>query len=188
MAVKMAALVRSKNGEFFARKGIPADVRDAYARLYNVRWEAQFKLPANTSQREAKTRHGEWLAEIETRNATLRATANGHGHPHAPTSREIPSDPNCHPRSTSAAISHSRANLDGLLWDAFCIGRARPLPRCSRCHAGTRAPKRSPTRPLTLVSSIDPSGCSWVRREALEQGGGWTGGSYEHTWASRKPR
>jgi len=77
----MAALVRSKNGEFFARKGIPADVRDAYARLYNVRWEVQLKLPANTSQHEAKTRHGEWLADIETRIATLRATANGHGQP-----------------------------------------------------------------------------------------------------------
>jgi hypothetical protein len=41
----MAALGRSQNGEFFARKGIPADVREAYARLYNVRWEAQLKLP-----------------------------------------------------------------------------------------------------------------------------------------------
>jgi hypothetical protein len=37
MAVRMVALVRSKNGEFFARKGIPADVREAYARLHNVR-------------------------------------------------------------------------------------------------------------------------------------------------------
>ena len=111
MAVRMAALVRSKNGEFFARKGIPADVRDAYARLYNVRWEAQLKLPANTSQHEAKTRHGEWLAEIETRIATLRATANGHGHPHAPTSREIPSDPNCHPQGTQAPRFRTHAPI-----------------------------------------------------------------------------
>jgi hypothetical protein len=81
MAVRMAALVRSKNGEFFARKGIPADVREAYARLYNVRWEAQLKLPAHTSKHEAKTRHGEWLAEIETRIGTLRAAAKGEGQP-----------------------------------------------------------------------------------------------------------
>src|SRR4051794_14172006 len=81
MAVRMAALVRSKSGEFFARKGIPADVRDAYARLYNVRWEAQLKLPADTSKHEANKRYGEWLAEVETRIATLRAVANGHGQP-----------------------------------------------------------------------------------------------------------
>ncbi len=29
MAVRMVALVRSKNGEYVARKGIPADVREA---------------------------------------------------------------------------------------------------------------------------------------------------------------
>jgi len=62
----MVALVKSKNGEFVARKGIPADVREAYARLYNVSWEAQLKLPAGTSKHEAKTRLGEWLAEVET--------------------------------------------------------------------------------------------------------------------------
>jgi hypothetical protein len=69
MAVRMVALTRSKSAEFVARKAIPADVRDAYARLYNVRWEAQLNLPANTSKHEAKTRHGEWLAEVETRIA-----------------------------------------------------------------------------------------------------------------------
>jgi integrase len=81
MAVRMTGLARIKSGEFFARKGIPADVRDAYARLYGVRWEAQLKLPADTSKHEAKTRHSEWLAEIETRIAALRATANGDGQP-----------------------------------------------------------------------------------------------------------
>jgi integrase len=81
MAIRMVALVRSKNGEFVARKGIPADVREAYARLYNVSWEAQLKLPAGTSKHEAKKRLGEWLAEVETRIAALRATANGQGQP-----------------------------------------------------------------------------------------------------------
>jgi hypothetical protein len=81
MAVRMVALVRSPNGEFVARKGIPADVREAYARLYNVTWEAQLKLPAGTPKHEAKARLGEWLAEVETRIAALRATANGHGQP-----------------------------------------------------------------------------------------------------------
>jgi hypothetical protein len=42
---------------------IPLDVRDAYERLYGVKWEAQLKLPAGTSKHEAKARRGEWLGE-----------------------------------------------------------------------------------------------------------------------------
>lgn len=82
MAFRMAALVRSKKtGEYTARKGIPKDVREAYARLYGPRWEALFKLDAGTSLPEARTRYAEWLAEVETRFAALRATANGQGQP-----------------------------------------------------------------------------------------------------------
>ena len=36
MAVRMVALVRFKNGEWVARKGIPADVRKAYAAFAGV--------------------------------------------------------------------------------------------------------------------------------------------------------
>jgi integrase len=81
MAIRMAGLNRLKNGQLLARKVIPADVQDAYARLYGVRWEAQLKLPADTSKHEAKKSHGEWLAEVETRIAALRATARGEGQP-----------------------------------------------------------------------------------------------------------
>ena len=77
----MAALSRSRSGKLFARKSIPADVRDAYSRLYGTRWEAQLRLPPDTSSHAAKTKHGEWLAEIETRIATLRAAAKGEGQP-----------------------------------------------------------------------------------------------------------
>src|SRR5882672_922499 len=63
MALRITSLNRMKNGQFVARKSIPADVREAYARLYSVTWEERLTLPANTSQHEAKTRHGEWLAE-----------------------------------------------------------------------------------------------------------------------------
>jgi integrase len=80
MALRMVALVRA-NGSWFARKGIPKDVRDAYARLYGVRREAHLRLPKDTSHPEAKTRHAEWIAEIETRIATLRAQSNGEGQP-----------------------------------------------------------------------------------------------------------
>ena len=79
MALRMVALSRAADGQWFARKGIPKDVRKEYAQLYGVSREAQLKLPANTPRHEAKTRLGEWQAEIETRIATLRAQQNGEG-------------------------------------------------------------------------------------------------------------
>ena len=80
MALRMAALVR-KNGYWFSRKGIPADVRDEYAQLYGVRREAHLKLPADTPSSEAKIQHAEWLAEVETQITTLRAQQRGEGQP-----------------------------------------------------------------------------------------------------------
>ncbi|SFU87246.1 hypothetical protein [Bradyrhizobium arachidis] len=81
MALRMVALSRAADGRWFARKGIPADVREEYQRLYGVRREAHLKLPAGTPRPEAKARLGEWAAEIETRIATLRAQRNGEGQP-----------------------------------------------------------------------------------------------------------
>jgi hypothetical protein len=81
MALRMVALNRATDNRWFARKGIPEDVREEYARLYGVRREAQLKLPADTPRPEAKARLGEWQAEIETRIATLRAKRNGDGQP-----------------------------------------------------------------------------------------------------------
>jgi integrase len=81
MALRMVALNRAKDGCWFARKGIPEDVRDPYIRLYGVRREAHLRLPKDTPHHEAKTRLAEWMAEIETRIATLRAKKNGEGQP-----------------------------------------------------------------------------------------------------------
>jgi hypothetical protein len=81
MALRMVALNRAADGRWFARKGIPEDVREEYGRLYGVRREAQLKLPADTPRHQAKTGLGEWEAEIETRIATLRAKKNGVGQP-----------------------------------------------------------------------------------------------------------
>jgi hypothetical protein len=81
MALRMVALNRAADKRWFARKGIPEDIREEYARLYGVRREAQLKLPADTPRHEAKARLGEWEAEIETRIATLRAKKNGEGQP-----------------------------------------------------------------------------------------------------------
>ena len=81
MALRMVALSRASDGRWFARKGIPEDVREEYVRLYGVRREAHLKLPADTPRHDAKTQLGEWGAEIETRIATLRAKRRGEGRP-----------------------------------------------------------------------------------------------------------
>ncbi len=81
MALRMVALVRAKDGSWFARKGIPEDVRDPYARRFGVRREAHLRLPRDTPHHEAKTRCAEWIADVETRIATLRAESNGEGQP-----------------------------------------------------------------------------------------------------------
>ncbi|MBR0969603.1 tyrosine-type recombinase/integrase [Bradyrhizobium japonicum] len=81
MALRMVALIRAADGRWFARKGIPEDVREEYARLYGHRREAHLKLPADTPKSEARARLGEWLAEIEIRIETLRAQRNGDGQP-----------------------------------------------------------------------------------------------------------
>jgi hypothetical protein len=72
----MTTLMRNKSGEYTARKVIPKDVRQAYG----AGWEARLTLPAHLNEAEAKARHGEWLADVETRIATLRAAANGEAH------------------------------------------------------------------------------------------------------------
>jgi integrase len=81
MALRMVALSRARDGRWFARKGIPEDVRDAYKRLHGVRREAQLKLPADTPRPEAKVKLAEWTTEIETRIATIRAKNKGEGRP-----------------------------------------------------------------------------------------------------------
>jgi hypothetical protein len=73
MALRMVALNQPKNGNFFSRKVIPADMRDAYAQLYGTRREAQLRQGGRHSKAGSKTRHAEWTAEIETRIETLRA-------------------------------------------------------------------------------------------------------------------
>jgi hypothetical protein len=54
MALRMVALDRAADGRWFARKGIPKDVRDDYAQLYGVRHEAQLKLPGDTPRAQAR--------------------------------------------------------------------------------------------------------------------------------------
>src|ERR1700751_4385676 len=69
MALRMVALNRTHDGRWFARKVIPEDVRDDYAKLHKARREAHLKLPADIPKHEAKAGLGEWTGEVETRIA-----------------------------------------------------------------------------------------------------------------------
>lgn len=77
MALRMVGLSFSKSGGYVARKGIPKDVRGDYSKLYGVGWEERFTLSGEFSRAVAKAKHGEWLAEIETRIEKLRAHRTG---------------------------------------------------------------------------------------------------------------
>jgi integrase len=81
MAAFMVALKRRKIGGYAARKVIPKDVRKEYAALYGMSWEEKLSIPAGMPPHQAKAQHGEWLAEIETRIATLRAAKTGERQP-----------------------------------------------------------------------------------------------------------
>jgi hypothetical protein len=77
MTFAMAALARSKSGVYTARKAIPRDAQDEYARLYGTRWEEKLTLPASLRPQEAKARYGEWLFEVEGRITAIRAGSRG---------------------------------------------------------------------------------------------------------------
>jgi integrase len=76
MAFRMISL-QKKSGKWFARKGIPKDVRAAYHALYRRGHEELFSAPASESFTRAKALKGAWEAEIENRIAALRAGAQG---------------------------------------------------------------------------------------------------------------
>jgi hypothetical protein len=72
-------LTPTKSGGFFARKRIPEELQMDYERRFGVRWEARFTAPPGTPIRIAYAQHREWLTEIETRIANLRAEQSGAG-------------------------------------------------------------------------------------------------------------
>jgi hypothetical protein len=74
--LRMVQLFRSASA-WSARKAIPADARDAYKRLYGQGHEAKFYLKAEASPVEAKARFAEWLSEVESRIANIRASQAG---------------------------------------------------------------------------------------------------------------
>jgi integrase len=71
-------LLPTKKGGFVARKVIPFDVRNEYAKLYGQRTEERLNTgPLPISIGRAK--HREWSSEIEARIANIRAARKGEG-------------------------------------------------------------------------------------------------------------
>jgi integrase len=71
-------LAPAHKGGFIARKVIPSDVRDEYAKLYGPRTEERLNtgpLPLSL----ARARHRDWSSEIEARIANIRAARKGEG-------------------------------------------------------------------------------------------------------------
>src|SRR6185312_1271881 len=65
-------------GGFIARKVIPLDVREEYAKLYGQRTEERLNtgpMPVTL----ARAKHREWSSDIEARIANIRATRKGEG-------------------------------------------------------------------------------------------------------------
>ena len=79
MAIRMTSLTRAPNGDWFARRMIPPDVRGAYKATFGVSQEARFRSPAGTREGQAKQEFRDWDAEVSSRIERLRAEARGEG-------------------------------------------------------------------------------------------------------------
>lgn len=79
--IRMTSLSRATNGDWFARKRIPHDVRSAYERAHGKRQEERFRRTASLSQGAATQAFRDWDAEVISRIETLRAKAHGKGEP-----------------------------------------------------------------------------------------------------------
>ncbi len=79
MARVSTTLTPRKAGGFTARKRIPKDAQADYERLYRVRWEARLSIDPGTPVLLARAKHREWLSEIESRIANIRAEKKGEG-------------------------------------------------------------------------------------------------------------
>jgi integrase len=79
--IRMTTLSRAKNGDWFARKRIPEDVRSAYQRSHGKRQEERFRLSASVAQGTAMQEFRDWDAEVSSRIERLRAKSRGEGEP-----------------------------------------------------------------------------------------------------------
>jgi hypothetical protein len=70
--LRMVTISQDAKGNFTARKRLPDDVREEYARRHGQRFEAKFFAAASTGAAEAKRLFREWETEV-----TARIDANG---------------------------------------------------------------------------------------------------------------
>ncbi|MBW9090036.1 hypothetical protein JNB91_19695 [Rhizobium wenxiniae] len=75
--VAMTSLRRAANGDWFSRKGIPADIREAYKAAYGVAMEERFRLSSSATMGQAKAELRDWDATISSRIEALRAASIG---------------------------------------------------------------------------------------------------------------
>ena len=79
MTIRMTALRRAQNGDWFSRKAIPADVREAYRAAHGVSQEERFRRDASMPVERAKQELREWDATVSGRINKLRAARRGEG-------------------------------------------------------------------------------------------------------------
>jgi hypothetical protein len=71
MAIPMTTLRRAPNGDWFARKGIPKDIREPYKAAFGVSLEERFRRPASMPLGRAKQELRDWDATITSRIDSL---------------------------------------------------------------------------------------------------------------------
>jgi hypothetical protein len=80
--IRMTTLRRAKNGDWFARKRIPEDIRSAYQRSHGKgHTEERFRRSASLAQGTAMQEFRDWDAEVSSRIERLRAKKRGEGEP-----------------------------------------------------------------------------------------------------------
>lgn len=77
MGIVMTSIRRAPNGDWFARKVIPEDVREAYSKAFGAGREERFRRPADTTETKAKAEFRDWDATICSRIDALRAATTG---------------------------------------------------------------------------------------------------------------
>ncbi len=75
----MVTLSQDSRGNYKARKRLPDDVREEYARRYGPKLEAKFFVAASAGAHTAKQQFREWDAEVVARIAAIRAERKGEG-------------------------------------------------------------------------------------------------------------
>jgi integrase len=150
MTVRMTTLRRAPNGDWFGRRMIPEDVREAYRVAFGVSQEARFRSPAGTREGQAKQEFRDWDAEIASRIERLRAEARGEGLP---------------------SLTHRQAHALAGQWYVWMVGQheeepgdpeqwdliAEEFERASTTFTNPEAPaaRRHRHRALTSLGRVD---------------------------------